>query len=381
MASIKKDKNGKWQVRVSVKYPDGKYHTKSKRFKTKKEAEIFAGETETEKVEGMSYVQSKLSFADYFMNWYETYRKPKISESSERGYQHTYNLILKYFPNKTIKDITRPEYQSFISKYGKNHAPRTVKRANSFIKSCVKDAEYDGLINKNFTQNITFTANKDKMLKVDYLNISEIKSLLSFFIQGLSTDNMSGYMIVVAMLTGARLSEIAGLQWKDINFDFKTISINKSYDYFHPQEFKATKNESSNRNIRINDNLVKILKALKRQKKGTQKELAFAKLSDNKVPSSNAVNHALRRAFDKLGIDRHNFHFHSLRHSHVAYLLSEGVDISAISKRLGHSNISVTLNIYAYLMEESQNKNDEVITKSLDQLTENNSNQNKKKVK
>ena len=50
-------------------------------------------------------------------------------------------------------------------------------------------------------------------------------------------------------------------------------------------------------------------------------------------------------------MQKKNFHFHSLSHSHVAYLLSEGVDIYAISKRLGHADISITLKTYAYLLD------------------------------
>lgn len=62
------------------------------------------------------------------------------------------------------------------------------------------------------------------------------------------------------------------------------------------------------------------------------------------------------------------FHFHSLRHVHVVYLLGQGVDIYAISKRLGHSNITVTLNTYSYLVDEYKAKNDTLIIDKLAEL-------------
>ncbi|WP_278390559.1 tyrosine-type recombinase/integrase [Lactobacillus acetotolerans] len=84
--------------------------------------------------------------------------------------------------------------------------------------------------------------------------------------------------------------------------------------------------------------------------------------------SSSAVNQFLRRTLDQGNIHKQDFHFHSLRHTHVAYLLSKGVDISAISKRLGHANIATTLKIYAQLLKEYENNQNDKILKSLNQL-------------
>ena len=70
----------------------------------------------------------------------------------------------------------------------------------------------------------------------------------------------------------------------------------------------------------------------------------------------------------KAGIVKRNYTFHSLRHSHVAYLLSQGIDIYAISKRLGHSNMTTTGNIYAYLIDEYKHKLDDEIERKLAQL-------------
>lgn len=88
----------------------------------------------------------------------------------------------------------------------------------------------------------------------------------------------------------------------------------------------------------------------------------------NFIPSSNTVNKALRARLSALNISKRNFHFHSLRHFHVAYLLSQGIDIYPITQRLGHSDITTTTRTYAYLIDEYKDKSDEVITSSLDEL-------------
>lgn len=71
---------------------------------------------------------------------------------------------------------------------------------------------------------------------------------------------------------------------------------------------------------------------------------------------------------EQIGITKHDYTFHSLRHSHVAFLLSQGIDIYAISKRLGHSNMTTTSNIYAYLIDEYKHKLDDEIEQKLAQL-------------
>ncbi|OXE60829.1 recombinase XerC [Limosilactobacillus reuteri] len=86
------------------------------------------------------------------------------------------------------------------------------------------------------------------------------------------------------------------------------------------------------------------------------------------MPTSNAVNKVLKKLLSQLKIHKEGFHFHSLRHSHVALLLADGVDIYAISKKLGHSEISTTTNTYAYLIDEYQNKTDEEIINALEKL-------------
>ena len=84
--------------------------------------------------------------------------------------------------------------------------------------------------------------------------------------------------------------------------------------------------------------------------------------------TSGAVNATLRELLKKLKIHRKNFHFHSLRHSHVALLLANGIDIYAISKRLGHSNTTTTSEVYAYLIDEYKEKTDDKIIKTLENI-------------
>ena len=365
MASITK-LNGKWRVRVSWYDDQGKRHFKTKAgFPTKLEANRWARSIEVQKNDG-SISNKSVAFADYFNEWFKTYKENKIVYTTAVKYRVIHRMLTEFFGNKAIDKITRRDYQNFMNNYGSSHAPESVKKTNATIRACVKSAILDDLITKDFTQNVELIWNNDRVQKVDYLNVDEINRLADYVYSMMNPGDryISYYMIYTAIMTGMRLQEIAGLTWDDINFNWKTININKAWD-FASKRLTTTKTESSNRIIRVNSKLLDALKELK----SDGYELVFEN-SNHHLPGSGACNHTLRESLVNLNIDKPSYHFHSLRHSHVALLLYKGVDIYAISKRLGHSDLTTTTKKYAYLIDELKQKTDDNIESILDSVGE-----------
>lgn len=201
-------------------------------------------------------------------------------------------------------------------------------------------------------------------MHVEYLNLAEIKKLKKFALRGRSRHFTSRYMILTAIYTGARLGEIQALTWNDINWVKHEITINKSWDYVDGGKFKPTKSESSNRTIRVNQEFLNIIKELK----PNNSTMIFMN-QYHRIPSSNAVNKTLRNIMKKAELSKKDFHFHSLRHAHVAYLLSQGADLTIISKRLGHADTTVTSKVYAYLVDEYKDKAENQIEKYLENIS------------
>ncbi|QLL69762.1 tyrosine-type recombinase/integrase [Lactobacillus sp. 3B(2020)] len=362
MAQIKK-RSGSWQARIQWMDTDGKRHSKSKAgFKTKRLAQMWATEQEAKLNQGVN-IEREISLYDYYVHWVDTYKAPKVSDVSMVRYRTTQQNILDFFGKKDIKKITRTEYQAFINWYGANHAPSSVQKINGFIRACVQSAILDDYLIKDFTQGVALVANQKRVVAVEYLNLSEIQKLLTATRAGLNPHFTSRYMIITAIYTGMRLSEIQGLTWKDIDFLHQTINIDKSWDAVK-HEFKPTKNPSSVRKIKINPQLISILRQLR---EATSSTMVYINQYGT-IPTSGAVNRTLRTILGSVGITKRNFHFHSLRHSHVALLLANGIDIYAISKRLGHSNIKTTANTYAYLIDEYKDQTDKQIIKALENL-------------
>lgn len=365
-------KRGKtWTVQVSWYDIHGnrKYKTKGG-FKTKAEANKWGNRMEVAKGD-QRLSSANPVFADYFRDWYETYKTPGKTNTTVVRYNTIYKKLVEFFGRAKLTKVSRHAYQDFMNQYGKTHVKDTVYKTNGSIRSCVKDAITEGIIQNDFTQKVNLTWNAERTRKIDYLNYEEIQKLKNSLLKGIKHWYISRYMILTALYTGMRPGEIAVLTWADIDFKNQTININKSYNhdsrkienYESDEVEKLTKNLNSVRIIKVDKNFLDILSQLKQN---DHERIFIGK--DGTIPSSSAINKVLKKHLDKCGIDKSSFHFGSLRHSHVALLLFKGVPLYAISKRLGHADMSTTAKKYAYMLDELKQQSDEQITQILDQL-------------
>lgn len=344
--------------------PSGKrkkhYKTKGG-FKTKAEAKLYESKIEIAKSANKLSDKNPV-FTDYFNEWAKIYRLPGKAANTKKRYDYIHGVLTTYFGQKKIGDITRADYQEFLNDYGKDHAKNTITKTVRIIAASARDAYGEGIISSDFTFKSQIIYNDKKTRKVKYLSIKELQALVSQLKNGLNHEYVSRYIILAGIYTGARIGELLALRWSDIDFKNKTISITRSYDYKN-DTFKAPKTKNSIRQIRVNDGLLADLKQLQQN----NHELVFAK-EDGTLPSTVAVNKALRYNMKKAGLNKKNFHFHSLRHCHVAYLYSQHIDWYKISKRLGHSSVSFTMQQYSYLIDELSKKSDDEIDAALSKL-------------
>lgn len=359
MSYVRKLKDG-WRGYATYKDKDGKYRNKSAgKFKFKKDAIKKARELETELNTGNIELK-EISFADYYLRWYETYKKDGLAPVTSNRYRTFNKVIRDHFKDTMLKDVKRSDYQQFINWYGKNHGLSSVSKLNGAIRACIDCALDDEIITKDFTKRIKLVYNKDNERVVEYLNNDEIQRFKSALVANMDPRSTGRYMILTAIYTGARKSEIQALTWKDIDFMHSTISITKSWDDAK-KEFKDTKTATSRRVVPVPRLLLDKLSDLK-----ANKSTMVFKNGLGNIPTSPALKKQINSLLNDANIpEKKNFSFHSLRHVHVAYLISQGVDIYAISKRLGHSDITITLKVYSYLIDEYKAKNDDLIVSKL----------------
>lgn len=162
-------------------------------------------------------------------------------------------------------------------------------------------------------------------------------------------------LIQIGYYTGARLGEIQALTWDDIDFTAKTLTISKTVIHGGTLQ-RAPKTASSVRTIVIGDKLVRILRAARKAQAEDRLRYGKAYIDCGRVvrrPDGRPVRsyNTIYKFFHTLGP---GLCFHSLRHTHATMLLEAGEDLELVSKRLGHTSISITARFYSHILAARQ---------------------------
>lgn len=164
--------------------------------------------------------------------------------------------------------------------------------------------------------------------------------------------------VLLATHCGLRRGEILGLRWQDVDLDQGTLSVNQSAEVINGEvRFKAPKTKKSRRTIALPLLVVQALKAHIVQQRGErlatgadyqESGLVVCK-PDGRAWRPTAFTQSFR--WHKAKTDAAHLRFHDLRHSHASILGKAGVPLATISRRLGHSQISTTANVYSHLLD------------------------------
>ena len=175
----------------------------------------------------------------------------------------------------------------------------------------------------------------------------------------METGNASiGRSLVLILFTGLRLGETVGLMWDDIDFQKRTFKVQRTLEYVKNRDGDessnhyvlvegTTKSISSERTIPLNQTTLNALLELKKANGGFA--YVFSNAKGKPINPCN-LNRAHDCILERAGIS--HIGIHALRYTFASQLFANKVDIKVISKLLGHSDVSVTCNIYIHLMQE-----------------------------
>lgn len=364
MATFTK-RNNKWNVRILD--PESGQRV-SRTFPTKKMAQVWANKMELRKFAQAGVMQSQDTLPEYMKTWYETFKAPTISPTTQKRYANTLNIVADKFSGMKISEITRTQYQQFLNDFGHTHSMASSQKLHSQIRASIRDAVDDGIITKDFTNRVKISGTEGKNEADKYLDKDDMVNLITDLKNDINARHPSKTMALVSLFTGARYEEISALQWKDISEKFKTLSINKAWDN-DTNDFKPTKNKQSNRIIPVNDEFFEIMtqywRSFQEVAARNPKQLVFV-TPKGKVPTSNAVNDSLRNALKR--VHAKEITFHGLRHTHASYLIYAGISLYAISRHLGHANFNVTLSTYSHVFSELEAKENKAMIVALNNI-------------
>jgi len=149
----------------------------------------------------------------------------------------------------------------------------------------------------------------------------------------------------LAIMSGARQGELLGLKWSDVDWNNKQIYIQRTYNNGMWYDVKT---KTSRRKIDIGPSMMGDLKKWKLACPPNDLNLIFPNKTGNPINHSNMRSRHFYPALEKAGIEK--IRFHDLRHTYASLLIEQKENIKYIQTQLGHSSPTVTLNVYAHLM-------------------------------
>lgn len=301
-----------------------------------------------EEIKDGNNISNNINFITFAQKWLDDYAKPNLRERTVQGYKDYLNLrLIPYFGNMNLSDIQLYDIQKFVNSLSSTLSSETIRKYKNCLSCIFNYAVRWNFLKFNPCNGVIIPKGLDTSVKPVFLTKDEVKQLLLY----LNKEDLKHQIIVrLALQCGLRRSEILGLTWNAIDFKNNTISIYQATTTIRGvgTVISNTKNQSSIRTIYVKDEIIELLKKLPKET-----ELIFNGISNN------AVSKWFKRFIEKNNLK--HMRFHDLRHTHATLLIANGIDMKTVSSRLGHSNISTTMNIYTHVLSENDKKASEVI--------------------
>lgn len=276
-------------------------------------------------------------YADYLL-----YAKKKLKNQSFTSTKYKIDShILPYFKNKYLEDITSNDIlkweEYILSLNFTNNQNRSLYYALSgFFEYCKIFYDFD----KTIISNVGCFKKKYEKKKYDFYNLKEF----NLFIKGFDNEIYKQFFNLL-FFTGVRPGEAMALQFSDLKNGY--INISKTMNEHGKREITTPKTYSSIRNVKIDKKLEKDLLRLKEIYKKSYPINDDLFIFGGKKPlSPTTINRYKLKACEKSGI--RPITLHQFRHSHATLLLNKGIMVNEVSRRLGHSKTSTTLDIYSH---------------------------------
>ena len=339
---------------------------------SKKEAKIELAKFVADVQKGM-YVEGKsLKFTDFVEIWKRDYGSKELAPSTYKRYLGILeSRIIPFFGHFRVDKIKPTDIMQFYDllskdtqivrrkdnngkKTGKPLSPKTILEHHRLLRAMLQKAVYWQMIVSNPAERVQ--APKTKKPKRKYYDDEQSKALISGLMKLTEEQFKYKVAIILTIFTGVRLGELMGLEWDDINFREGIVSINRSSQYLADKGVftKVPKTESSIRDVAIPDFVVSLLEEYKcwyDEQKYQYGELWYDSnrlfvQADGKPMHPSTISKWFEKFVAQIGLPVINFH--GLRHTNATLLIAQNIDVSVVAARLGHAQITTTLNFYVH---------------------------------
>jgi integrase len=251
-----------------------------------------------------------------------------------------------------MQSIRAQDLNSLYTELRNKLSPRSVRHVHGLLHLVFGHATKWGAIKRNVVELVD--APKVPATEASVLQLDEIPKMFEA-IRGRSLYPIA----VVALGTGMRRGELCALRWGDVNLDAATLRVERSLEQTRKSglRFKSPKSARGRRTISLSPTVVVELRkhwAAQQEQRlslglggAAPDGLVFADW-DGSPQQPDRLTDNFSNAMEASGLP--HVTLHTLRHTHASQLIRLGVDILTVSRRLGHANATVTLNVYGHVI-------------------------------
>jgi integrase len=347
------------------------YETKGG-FKTQREAKAAARQVEIEKENGTYTKESKIPFENFAHDWLKSYSKSGVKISSVRAREKEMKHFISVWGPYPISKISKKMYEDRLLELNKKYSHNYLDGIHACGRMIFRKAFTQGLIKINPTEDFQMPKKQQTVEELENEKEDIVfleKEELALFLKLAKTEGleMDSLVFTVLSYTGLRIGELLSLKWTDFNEKQSTIRVTKTLynptNNFGKYQLLTPKTKGSVRAIKIDEMLVSMLKKhkikqneIKLKNRQIYQDNGFIFAREDGHPQLRKVFETrLKRLLKKAGIKK-NITPHSFRHTHTSLLIEAGVGIKEIQQRLGHSDINTTMNIYAHMTANMEEK-------------------------
>ena len=353
---LKERSPGHWAIVIDVADPQtGKRKRKWHSFKgTKREAQVECARLVAQQSDGGYIEPAKITVAEFLGRWLD-YKKARLSPLSFERYRDLVRVNIA----PTIGGIPLAKLQpihltDLYSKLLESLSARSVTYVHRILKQALGEAVSWQMLSRNPADVVK--PPKVERREMACLDSNGIAALLE------ASRNTSLYMpILIAVSTGMRRGEIVALRWRNVDLDNASIAVVSSIEQTREGTREKPPKNGRGRTLALSAMLVEELRQHRAQQAEHLLRLGVRlSLDHHVVMKANGEPYpplSVGVMFSQLLSRRPSLQrvrFHDLRHSHATVLLAAGVHPKIAQERLGHSSVSMTLDLYSHVAPNMQ---------------------------
>jgi integrase len=358
--------NGEQKEAWIVDYRDQHGDRHIKTFARKKDADAYHTAVKGDVRAGIHTADRRsLTVAEAGRLWIESSTRTGLERTTIEGYeQHLKFHIVPLIGATKLSQLTLPAVRLFEDRLAKGRSPAMVRKVLRSLGSIVADAQERGLVAQNVVHSLRRNRRKDRTARVerrqrgklkvgvDIPTLDEIRAI-SAHLEGARRP-----LLLTAVFTGLRASELRGLRWADIDLKRAVLHVRQRADRY--QQIGAPKSEAGERTVPLPPLLVNTLREWKLVCPKSDRDLAFANQAGNPPALADIVRRSFQPAQVAAGVvnakGRAKYGgLHKLRHFYASWCINRKADgglelpLKLVSSRLGHASISITADRYGHL--------------------------------